>query len=45
MLPNTPEWKSLANHYKKNIHIQMRDLFAQDMERFNTFSLSAAGIH
>jgi glucose-6-phosphate isomerase len=44
MLPNTPEWKSLANHYKKNIHIQMRDLFAQDMERFNTFSLSAAGI-
>ena len=44
MLPSTPEWKSLVNHYNKNIHIQMRDLFSQDSERFNNFSLSAAGI-
>jgi glucose-6-phosphate isomerase len=44
MLPSTPEWKSLVNHYNKNIHIQMRDLFTQDTERFANFSLSAAGI-
>jgi glucose-6-phosphate isomerase len=44
MLPSTPEWKSLVNHYNKNIHIQMRDLFIQDADRFNDFSLSAAGI-
>lgn len=44
MLPSTPEWKTLVNHYNKNIHIQMRDLFIQDTERFNDFSLSAAGI-
>ncbi|PKH85457.1 glucose-6-phosphate isomerase [Colwellia sp. Bg11-28] len=44
MLPSTPEWKSLVNHYNKNIHIQMRDLFIQDTERFNDFSLSASGI-
>ena len=44
MLPSTPEWKSLVNHYNKNIHIQMRDLFTQDTERFNNFSLSASGI-
>jgi glucose-6-phosphate isomerase len=44
MLPSTPEWKSLVNHYNKSIHIQMRDLFSQDTERFNNFSLTAAGI-
>jgi glucose-6-phosphate isomerase len=44
MLPSTPEWKSLVNHYNKNIQVQMRDLFAQDTERFNDFSLSASGI-
>lgn len=44
MLPSTPEWKSLVNHYNKNIHVQMRDLFTQDSKRFNDFSLSASGI-
>ncbi|WP_114325780.1 glucose-6-phosphate isomerase [Candidatus Colwellia aromaticivorans] len=44
MLPSSPEWKSLVNHYNKNVSIQMRDLFIQDTERFNNFSLSAAGI-
>ncbi|MFT5852604.1 MAG: glucose-6-phosphate isomerase [Colwellia sp.] len=44
MLPSTPEWKSLVNHYNKNIQVQMRDLFAQDTTRFNDFSLSASGI-
>ena len=44
MLPSTPEWKSLVNHYNKNIHVQMRDLFTQDTDRFNNFSHSAAGI-
>jgi glucose-6-phosphate isomerase len=44
MLPSTPEWKSLVNHYNKNIHVQMRDLFTQNTKRFNNFSLSASGI-
>ena len=44
MLPSTPEWKSLVDHYNKNIHVQMRDLFKQDKDRFKNFSLSAAEI-
>ncbi|NQZ90669.1 MAG: glucose-6-phosphate isomerase [Saccharospirillaceae bacterium] len=44
MLPSTPEWKSLVNHYNKIVHVQMRDLFKHDTERFNNFSLSTAGI-
>ncbi|TWX59482.1 glucose-6-phosphate isomerase [Colwellia hornerae] len=44
MLPSTPEWKSLVNHYNKNVSVQMRDLFTQDTERFTHFSLSASGI-
>ena len=44
MLPSTPEWQLLVNHYDKNIQLQMRDLFTQDKERFNTFSLTNAGI-
>ncbi|MFT5004242.1 MAG: glucose-6-phosphate isomerase, partial [Flavobacteriales bacterium] len=44
MLPSTPEWKSLVNHYNKNVPVQMRDLFTQDADRFNNFSLSGAGI-
>jgi len=44
MLPSTPEWKSLVDHFNKSIHVQMRDLFDQDNDRFNHFSVSAAGI-
>ncbi|MGV2872183.1 glucose-6-phosphate isomerase [Colwellia sp. E150_009] len=44
MLLNTPEWKSLVNHYNKNVHIQMRDLFSLEKERFKNLSLSAVGI-
>ena len=44
MLSSTPEWKSLVTHFNANVLVHMRDLFKQDKERFNKFSLTAAGI-
>ena len=38
-LTQSPVWQALEEHYKVTAQVQMRDLFAQDADRFNTFSL------
>ena len=36
---NTPIWNQLEQHYQAMRNVQMRDLFAQDTDRFAHFSL------
>ena len=36
---NTESWKKLTGHFEKMKDVHMRDLFAQDPDRFNKFSL------
>ncbi len=36
---HTPAWHTLNEHFKEIFPLQMRDLFAEDPERFNKFSL------
>jgi glucose-6-phosphate isomerase len=38
-LTSTPAWQNLQTHYDANKDAQMRDLFAQDPDRFKKFSL------
>ena len=38
-LTESPAWKALREHHAKIEPLQMRDLFAQDADRFNKFSL------
>ena len=38
-LSDSPAWRALAQHQREIEHIHMRDLFAQDPERFERFSL------
>ncbi|MCC6695190.1 MAG: glucose-6-phosphate isomerase [Candidatus Hydrogenedentes bacterium] len=38
-LTTSPAWKALTSHYAEIEPLQMRDLFAQDPKRFETFSL------
>ena len=38
-LTQSPVWQALEEHYKVTAQVQMRDLFAHDVDRFNTFSL------
>jgi len=38
-LSDSPAWRALAQHQREIGHIHMRDLFAQDPERFERFSL------
>ncbi len=38
------EWQALQSHYHEIESLQMRDMFAQDKNRFDTFSASACGI-
>ena len=38
-LTESPAWKALREHQAKIAPLQMRDLFAQDADRFNKFSL------
>ena len=45
MLPNinpttTDAWKQLEEHYKTIKEVEMKDLFANDPERFNTYSIA-----
>ncbi len=45
MLPNinpttTDAWKQLEEHYKSIKEVEMKDLFANDPERFNTYSVA-----
>ena len=43
-LTDTAAWRSLAAHYPLVASVHMRDLFAEDLERFERFSLCACGI-
>ena len=43
-LTESTEWKALQSHYDKVQSLHMRDLFAEDGERFNKFSTQACGI-
>ena len=38
-LTESPAWKALQEHHSKIAPLQMRDLFAQDAQRFEKFSL------
>jgi glucose-6-phosphate isomerase len=38
-LSDSPAWRALAQHQREIEHIHMRELFAQDPERFERFSL------
>ncbi len=38
-LTNSPAWQALFKHKKQTENVQMRDLFAQDKNRFNDFHL------
>lgn len=40
MLTDTQAWQHLQEHYRKISPLHMRDLFTQDSERFQRFSLS-----
>ncbi|MCG8474868.1 MAG: glucose-6-phosphate isomerase [Cytophagales bacterium] len=40
----TKAWKHLKGHFKKMSQVKMKDLFASDPERFNTFSLQMHGM-
>lgn len=44
MLTDAIEWQELQKHYNAIANIQMKDLFNQDNNRFNNFSLQASGI-
>jgi glucose-6-phosphate isomerase len=43
-LSSTPTWQNLENHYAATKHVEMRDQFAQDPDRFKKFSLEFEGI-
>ncbi len=43
-LTDKPEWKALESHRREMEGVHMRDLFAQDPERFNTFHLKTGGM-
>lgn len=38
-LTRSPAWKALKNHHKQMAGVSMRDLFAQDAQRFDKFNL------
>ena len=43
-LRKLPEWLALQSHYEQTRSQQMRDLFAEDSQRFDRFSAHACGI-
>lgn len=43
-LTDKPEWQALYCHYQNNHQVKMRDLFEDDEDRFNNFSLSLGNI-
>ncbi len=43
-LTRKPEWQALRDHQSRMTAIHMRDLFRDDPERFDRFSLTAAGL-
>ncbi len=44
ILNQTEEWRALEDHWRKISTTQMRDLFAQDPERFENMSLNNCGM-
>jgi len=44
MLPNTPQWQALTSHFNKISNQHIRDLFKQDSDRFNKFSINAGDL-
>ena len=38
-LIHSPAWKALEKHYQKVAGVHLRDLFAQDPQRFERFSV------
>jgi len=38
-LTRSPAWKALKTHHKQMVSVHMRDLFAQDAQRFDKFTL------
>lgn len=44
-LTSLPEWKALSAHYGKIKDVHLRELFSQDPERAEKFTLEAAGIY
>lgn len=45
MINKTDAWKALESHWETLSNRRMRDLFAEDPERAERFSLSACGLH
>jgi glucose-6-phosphate isomerase len=43
-LTNTPEWQALLGHRSRLHHQHLRDLFAEDPQRFHRFSLELEGL-
>lgn len=43
-LVNTPEWKALQSHYEGICDTHMRDMFAEDPDRFSNFSVTACDV-
>ncbi len=43
-LTRLPQWQALQAHYDDLSQVQMRDLFAQDDQRFSTFSTQSCGM-
>ena len=43
-LTQTPEWQALLKHQQRLAHTHLRDLFAQDTQRFEHFSLELQGL-
>lgn len=44
MLTDAIEWQELQQHYNALANVQMKDLFKQDENRFDNFSLQSSGI-
>jgi len=44
LLNQTDEWRALKDHWQEMSSVQMRDLFAEDADRFETMSLHSNGI-
>lgn len=43
-LIESPAWKALQHHYQSVRQVHMRDMFAQDTQRFNKFSIEHNGL-
>ncbi|TJZ65161.1 glucose-6-phosphate isomerase [Chitiniphilus eburneus] len=43
-LTTSPAWQALATHYQEISKLHMRDLFAQDPQRFEKFSFESGGL-